>query len=340
MGGEDHRNVRADLRRGRDRVNTLFVDDRYRGAHGIGRYAREVLPRLGPAWRSLHLSGTPYSPLDAFRALPDVSRDDVVYSPGYGALVRASRQILTVHDLIQLRSPWPGRAKFAAYYAGPVRHAIRRAGVVLTVSETSARDIRAWLRDDTVRVVNAGNGCSAAFHPDGPIRQTPYPYVMYVGNTRHHKNLNVVVQALAHVPELRLRAVLPEPEIDRAAEWAEAAGVADRVELLHGVTDDWLAELYRGAVATVQPSTDEGFGLPALESISCGVPVLFWAGCESVAEIVGERGWAVAEARDPAAWADALTTAMDARRRVEAPTGYDWDRTAAIISDELRRALG
>lgn len=320
-------------------MSTLFVDDRYRGAHGIGRYAREVLARLEPDWQPLDLTGTPYSPTDAFRRLPGVGEGDVVYSPGYGALVRAPRQILTVHDLIQLRSPWPGRAKFAAYYAGPVRHTIRRAGVVLTVSETSARDIRAWLRDDSVRVVNAGNGCSAAFRPDGPAQQDAEPYVMYVGNTRRHKNLEVVVRALALVPDLTLRAVLPESEIDTARAWAEAAGVASRVDLLHGVTDNRLAELYRGAVATVQPSTDEGFGLPALESISCGVPVVFWPGCESVAEIVGDRGWAVPEAHDASAWAAALSAAVDARRRVEPPTGYDWDRTAALISDELRRAL-
>lgn len=322
-------------------MTRLFVDDRYRGEHGIGRYAREVLSRLRPEAEPLALDGTPYSPVDAFRSLPMVGANGLVYSPGYGALVRAPKQIVTIHDLIQLRSPWPGRAKFVAYYSGPVRRVVRRAGVVLTVSETSARDIRAWVRDDRVRVVNAGNGCSAAFRPDGSAAESSEPYLMYVGNTRHHKNLAILLNALARTPDLRVRAVIPSHEVPVAATLAHAAGVANRVEWISGVDDDQLATLYRGAVATVMPSTDEGFGLPALESIACGVPVIYWRGCESVAEIVGENGWGLDDASDAHAWAEVFVTAAHERRRVVLPAGiYDWNRTAAIISDELEQALG
>jgi glycosyltransferase involved in cell wall biosynthesis len=322
-------------------VTALFVDDRYRGAHGIGRYAGEVLPRLRPEWRPLGLDGNPHSPLDAFRSLQVVDRESVVYSPGYGALLRAPRQVLTVHDLIHLQVPWPGRLKFAAYYGGPVRRTIRRAGLVLTVSETSARAIRGWLRDDAVRVVNAGNGCSAAFRPDGPVDRSVDPYVVFVGNTRLHKNLDVVLRALALAPGVRLRTVLPENEIGDAAARASALGVAARVEWLHGIDDERLAALYRGASATVMPSTLEGFGLPALESISSGVPVIFWQGCEAVAEIVGDRGWALDSSTDAAPWAAAMTEAVSSRRRVVPPIGeYDWDRTAALISDALEQTLG
>jgi len=321
-------------------MSPLYVDDRYRGAHGIGRYAREVLSRLRPPWSPLGLNGSPHSPRDAFRPLPGLDENAVVYSPGYGALVRAPRQIITIHDLIQLRSPWPARAKFAAYYAGPVRRTVRKAGLVLTVSETSARDIRAWLRDDAVQVVNAGNGCSAAFRPDGPAAPADDPYLVFVGNVRPHKNLEVVLRALALAPGVTLRAVLPEREIATAQARAQARGVADRVTWLHGIDDDQLASLYRGAVATVMPSTDEGFGLPALESIACGAPVLFWRGCAAVAEVVGDRGWAVESAKDAAQWAATMVGAAGARRRVTPPTGaHDWGRTARIVSDALERAL-
>lgn len=321
-------------------MTELYVDDRYRGAHGIGRYAAEVVSRLHPQGRRLGLDGSPHSPFDAFRALPGLDRDALVYSPGYGALVRAPRQILTVHDLIQLQVPWPGRAKFVAYYAGPVRHVVRRAGVVLTVSETSATAIRDWLRDDAVRVVNAGNGCSAAFRPDAPAEESSDPYVLFVGNLRAHKNLGVVLRALALAPDVRLRAVVPEREIADAATRAAALGVVDRVMWVHGVDDERLAELYRGAAATVMPSTIEGFGLPALESIACGTPVVFWRGCAAVAEIVGNRGRAVESSTDAAGWADVLTAASEGPRRVEPPAGaHDWDRVAATVSDVLAAAL-
>ncbi|WP_288784103.1 glycosyltransferase family 1 protein [uncultured Microbacterium sp.] len=321
-------------------MTRVFVDDRYRGAHGIGRYAREVLSRLQPDWMPLGLDGSPHAPLDAFRSLPQVGRHDLVYSPGYGALVRAPRQILTIHDLIQLRAPWPGRAKFLAYYSGPVRHAVRTAGVVLTVSETSAREIREWVRDDAVRVIDAGNGCSDAFRVEGAAAAAIDPYVVFVGNLRPHKNLDVVLRALAAAPGVRLRAVLPHRELSTARARAATLGIEARVEWLHGLDDEQLAALYRGAAATIMPSTLEGFGLPALESIACGVPVLFWRGCDAVAEIVADRGWALGAAQDTDEWAHALTRAVSERRRVSPPVGaHDWGRTADIVSTTLQAAL-
>lgn len=320
-------------------MTELYVDDRYRGAHGIGRYAQEILPRLRPTWRPLELDGHAHSALDAFRSLPRLDRDSLVYSPGYGALVRAPRQILTVHDLIHLRMPWPGRAKFEAYYRGPVRHAVRKAGIVLTVSQTSARAIREWVRDDAVEIVDAGNGCSDAFQAEGATDASADPYVVFVGNLRRHKNLDVVLRALVHAPNVRLRAVMPAGEIRAGIAQAAALGIDSRVEWLHGIDDERLAALFRGAAATVMPSTIEGFGLPALESIACGVPVVFWRGCGAVAEVVGDRGWALESWRDAEEWGDALTVAATSRRRVAPPVNaHDWDRTARIVSDVLERA--
>lgn len=320
-------------------MTDLYIDDRYRGAHGIGRYAAEVIPRLRPAHRPLGLSGSPHTATDAFRRIPSGARRGVVYSPGYGPLLRAGRQVLTVHDLIQLRTPLPRRMAFAAYYAGPVRSVIRRAGVVITVSDTSAREIEEWLSDDQVRVVNAGNGCSAAFRASGPA-PVEDPYIVFVGNMRRHKNLDVVLRALRRVPEVRLRAVLPSAEIPAAARRAADLGVSRQVAWLHGIGDERLAALYRGAAATVVPSVDEGFGLPALESISCGVPVIHWIGCRAVAEIVGERGTGVASSDDAEEWGDALGRACATIRRVSLPTGqYDWARTAEVVSDVLDSVL-
>lgn len=322
-------------------MTRVLVDDRYRGAHGIGRYAAEVLPRLTVPWEPLGLDGSPHSPIDAFRPVGAASAEDaVVYSPGYGALVRARRQLLTLHDLIQLQAPGLSRWKFAAYYAGPVRSVVRRAGVVLTVSETSARALRAWVKDDRVEIVNAGNGCSEAFRPGPDALDASDPYVLFVGNGRAHKNLDTVLDALVTARDVRLVAVVPEREIAELSARAAQRDVDARVRWVSGVDDEQLAGLYRGASATVMPSTLEGFGLPALESIRCGVSVVHWAGCEAVAEIVGERGWAVSSSHDAHEWADALTGAVSSARRVDPPEGYDWGRTAAVVSETVARMLG
>lgn len=320
-------------------MTSVLVDDRYRGTHGIGRYAAEVLPRLRVPWRPLGLDGSPFTATDALRR---VGTTGLVYSPGYGALVRARRQLLTLHDLIQLHAPGLDRWKFTAYYAGPVRAVVRRAGVVLTVSETSARAIREWVRDDEVEIVNAGNGCSDAFRPAHEAAGVDIadPYLLFVGNGRAHKNLDVVLDALVDARDVRLIAVVPEREIADLNARAMSRGVDARVRWVTGIDDEALADLYRGAAATVMPSTLEGFGLPALESIRCGVPVVHWAGCESVAEIVGDRGWAVGSADDVQEWSQTLIRAIDARRRVDPPACYDWDRTAQIISTTIEQMQG
>ncbi|AQY02516.1 glycosyltransferase family 4 protein [Microbacterium foliorum] len=320
---------------------TVLVDDRYRGTHGIGRYAAEVLPRLSLPWAPLHLGGTPFSAVDAFRSVGAAAAPGaLVYSPGYGALLRARKQLLTLHDLIQLSAPGLDRWKFAAYYSGPVRSVVRRAGAVLTVSETSARALRSWVNDDDVEIVNAGNGCSDAFHPRAGALQQSDPYVLFVGNGRAHKNLDVVLDALVSARDVRLVAVVPEREIADLETRATQRLVDARVRWVSGVDDERLADLYRGAAATVMPSTLEGFGLPALESVRCGTPVVYWAGCESVAEIVGDRGHAVSSPGDAQEWAHALTEAVAARRRVAPPEGYDWNRTAGIVSETITRLLG
>src|SRR5690606_5985220 len=116
-----------------------------------------------------------------------------------------------------------------AYYSGPVRTVVRRAGVVLTVSDTSARAIRDWIDDDAVEIVNAGNGCSAAFRPRTGVASAADPYLLFVGNGRAHKNLDVVLDALIAARDARLVAVVPEREIPELSARTETRGISPRV---------------------------------------------------------------------------------------------------------------
>src|SRR5690606_16086338 len=117
-----------------------------------------------------------------------------------------------------------------------------------------------------------------------------------------------------------------------------AHGVLPQIRFLAPLDDDALATQYRGAAATVMPSTLEGFGLPPLESIMTGTPVIYWEGCSAVAETSEGRGWGVPRAHDAEAWGSAFAEALTSPMRVSAPIGkYDWATTAGIVDDALNR---
>lgn len=316
----------------------LHVDDRWSGNHGIGRYAGEVLPRLTVSHELMRLTGRPSDPLDAMRHR-GIARGSMTYSPGYNAFLGGGRQFITIHDLIHLTTPGLGRLKYTAYYNQIVRPVVRRAGMVFTDSEASARSIRSWLADDDVRIVNAAAGCSPVFRPGGVARDFERPTFVSIGNMRPHKNMATFLRAIK-LTEYGAALIIPPGEADEFRRLVQEIGVEDRVELTAGVSDEDLAAMYRGAVGTAFPSLLEGFGLPALESVRAGTPVVFWRGCESVAEIVGVSGVGVESPSDPRKWADALDAVVSGVEVVQPPIdAYTWESTAAIVDRALREAL-
>jgi glycosyltransferase involved in cell wall biosynthesis len=293
-----------------------------------------VCSRLTVETQDLPVTGSTSPGPGTFASVPK----GLIYSPGYNALARAERELITVHDLIHLKTSWPGRAKYLAFYNLVAKPVIRRTGAVITVSETSKREIENWIRDPKVEVVNAGLGASAAFHPGVELVVPDKPYLLYVGNMREHKNLRTAIEAMKHVPDAEMRLLIPASEHAEARAVATAHGVASQMTFLDPLDDDALAIQYRGAAATVMPSTLEGFGLPPLESIMTGTPVIYWAGCSAVAETSDGRGWAVSGARDIEEWGATFAEALSSHTRVSAPIGaYDWDTTAGIVDDVLKR---
>lgn len=210
-------------------------------------------------------------------------KSDLIYSPGFGTGPSRARQLLTVHDLLHLREESVGvrAAAHRQYYERLVRPAAIRAGAVITVSRYSAHALRDWLGPQ-VEVHNLGNGCSPQFCPAGPAASAPRPYALFVGNFKPHKNAEVAFKALARMTEWSLVAVVNDEE--RARRVATDSGLQQLI--VHtGVTDQRLAELYRGAKCLIFPSLEEGFGLPVVEALRCGTPVVYYEGCESVASI-------------------------------------------------------
>jgi len=316
-------------------VPDLYVDTRLTGQHGIGRYATEVISRLPPGFKRLD-RGRPNSQTDVVNlqrlGLP---RDALLYSPGYRTGFSRCPRLLTVMDLIHLHPSTQAPRHVVTYYERLIKPTIRRLGHVMTISQTSADALADWLDDDRVTIHDAGLGCSPVFSPEGPVHQRPRPYVLCVSNMKPHKNVATLMRAMADVPDTDL--VLVTPDRDETLAAASELGIADRCVQIGGVSDEELASIYRGAALLAYPSLVEGFGLPALEASNCGRPVIYAAECRSVVELLDGHGLAVPAATDPAAWTDAVTSALESPPPVfvDGPARYNWDSTA----DAVRAAI-
>jgi glycosyltransferase involved in cell wall biosynthesis len=240
--------------------------------------------------------------------------------------------VVTVHDLsFEQRSstmPWKDKLVFRAV----VPRAVRRSARVLTVSERSRRDIVTLYGAPPEKVVVTLNGVDAVFGPgDAPPGD---PYVLTVGAVQPRKNQ---LAALAAAGEAGLPLVVVGPLKD-AATAAELRAGGARLEGY--VSTERLVELYRGARCVVQASHYEGFGLPVVEAMTCGTPVVIVsepalveiAGGAAVVADAGSLGAAITEAlRDR----DRLVALGLARARE-----FSWQETAEKTVAAYLEALG
>ena len=211
------------------------------------------------------------------------------FSPGYNSpLGWPGRFAFTLHDLNHLCVMDNSNAMKRAYYQYVIRPACHRAEYVLTVSEYSKREIITWAKVPHEKVINVGNGVGMPFSPSGKKFDPGYPYLLYVGSRKPHKNLPRLLKAFSISGVWKDIHLLfsGEPDRDIAAE-INRLGLEGYVRFRDMSSDQELSEAYRGAVAFVFPSLYEGFGLPPLEAMACGVPVLTSNAC-SLPEVVGD----------------------------------------------------
>ena len=233
--------------------------------------------------------------------LLDALRPQVYHCPFYAPPASfKGPMVFTVHDLIHLRFPQHYSLGHRIFYRWRVGPALRRARAIFTVSEHSKRDLVGMLRADPNKVVVTPNGVGPEFKPlpageqEAAARELGLPrrYILGVGNPKPHKNLGALVQAHRllleqgegpgeKVPPLVLVGVEP-------GEVPEAAAGQEIVFRDH-LGDRDLARAYGAAAVVVVPSLYEGFGLPALEALACGAP-LVCSERASLPEVVGEAG--------------------------------------------------
>jgi glycosyltransferase involved in cell wall biosynthesis len=242
--------------------------------------------------------------------------------------------VVTVHDLSFEREPGLVGRKDRLVFRAVVPRAVRAAARVLTVSERSKRDLVELYGVPPERVVVTPNGVDPVFHPDGTPRAGTR-YALSVGAIQARKNQLAAVDA-ARAAGLEL--VVAGPEKDAAL----ARELAARGARLEGYVDDErLAALYRGAACLVQASRYEGFGLPVLEAMACGCPVVAVRE-PALEEVAGGAAVVVEESR----LADGVRRALAERDRLvvaglERARAFSWraaaERTVAVYLEALGR---
>ncbi len=282
-------------------------------------------------------------------------------------LRRGTPSVLTVHDLSFERDPDSAPPRLIPFLKRVVPDSTQRATHIIADSHATARDLTALYHVPPEKITVIHSGVDGRFTP---YRDTLYlqrrrayvlkkyglghtPFILTVGTMQRRKNHLRLVQAFA-----RLAAAMPDSRLPRLVVaggkgWlydevhaeVQRLGLEDRVRFIGYVDDMDLPHLYRAASVFAFPSTYEGFGLPALEAMACGVPVVT-SNVSSLPEVVGDAGLQV-DPLDVDALAGALEQALNDEiwrrhciaRGLERAAHFTWQRAAAQLLDVYARVL-
>ncbi|MBI4767209.1 MAG: glycosyltransferase family 4 protein [Deltaproteobacteria bacterium] len=222
---------------------------------------------------------------------------DLYHSPTYTIpLALAKKGILTIHDLIPLLFPKDFGFRHRLFFRLIVRQAISRCLRVFTVSDRSGKDILAYLQGRQGQIVITPNGLASHWEPK-PINQDfidryglGQGFLLFVGNPKPHKNFSRVLSAFEllvrenHYPGKLVSIGLPPGN--------RSPVLRDRILFIPHCDDQELDLFYSGAELLAAPSLYEGFGLPVLEAMACGCPVLI-SDQGALPEVAGEAGFQV-----------------------------------------------
>jgi glycosyltransferase involved in cell wall biosynthesis len=325
----------------------------------------EDIRALGPNFRPVPNRAPHYSwreqwslPLAAWREKPDVFHAPHYVLPPF----TPGRSVVTIHDCIHLMFPEYLPYRFAKVYARQMmRSATHRADRILTVSESSKRDILRFFSIDPDKIAVIYNAIDERFWTPpadtamARVReryQLEDPFVLYVGNVKPHKNVERLVEAFARVVQQRsdkLKLLIIGDEISKFQTLRRAVHrhqLHGQVRFLGFVGEDTLSVLYRLAGVFVFPSLYEGFGLPPLEAMACGAPVIT-SNVSSLPEVVGDAALLV-DPYNPDEIAEAIvrvlsdpSLAADLRARgLARAREFSWERSVERTLAIYREVAG
>jgi O-antigen biosynthesis alpha-1,2-mannosyltransferase len=309
------------------------------------RALRRLLPRVAPDLRLAEFgSGDNFDtaeqlgmPLALARLRPRLVHLPTPFVPR----VVPAPHVVTVHDVIDLEFPQYAKRKVGPYWRQVVGPVLRSARAVITDDDATVELLERFLRVDPARVCVVPLGVDAPEPMPDPVVR-PRPYLFYAGNHRPHKDLATLVAAWASLPDgdaVDLILTGPEEPALRAVRHAygELIFTGDR-----SAEDVW--RFHRGALAYVHPALREGFGLPLLEALRAGTPVIASDAATPAVlapfvhrytahDVVALRAFLLRAVEQPASFAAAA-------ERARAETAHlTWERTVRATAGVYRRLL-
>ncbi len=270
---------------------------------------------------------------------------DILHAPGFVAPLRITTPyILTIFDMTFFTHPKLHLRKKVWYYQKLIPRSVRNARAVIADSESARSDIIQLLHTDPKKITTIHLGVSEEFRPLNKALVTKYltqkwnirqPYVLFVGTIEPRKNIPCLLEAFTNLKTPHQLIIVGGKgwKVDLPAE-IEKYHLHQRVRYLGYVSDSELVHLYNGAEAFVYPSLYEGFGLPVIEAMACGCPVIT-SNNSSLKEIASDAALLI-DPNKPEEITQALTILLTDHnlqkrlriKRIQRAQAFSWKNTA------------
>ena len=335
---------------GHDNLRLFYFDFKRKGirfetsnsSHRAVRWCPGRMAQL--AWRTVH-----WPPFNSFAGEADVYHFPNFILPP----LSAGKSVVTIHDMSFLRFPELAEERNRRYLSARIRDTAVRADAIIADSEFSGVEIRELLHVNPDRIFPIHLGVGTEFKAPGPDRvrsvlarfRIDRPYILTVGTLEPRKNITFLVdvfEKLSGFDGYLVVAGMPGWKYEPIIARMRTSSRSSRIRYLEYVSDSQLPALYAGADLFVLTSVYEGFGLPPLESMACGVPVVSSAS-GSLTEILGE-GAVLIDTFNSDLWATCVEKALSDREYREAmitkgyrqASKYTWTETARKTLDLYR----
>ena len=296
----------------------LIIDFRMHNASGIGRYIRNLVPFLINKFdvtllvkkdevknynflnkvNVIDINSKIYSVNEQIELSKKVSKNDIFWTPHYNVPIlpiKAKKRIVTIHDVYHLAFYDTLSLPQKIYSKFMINQAVKKSDVILSVSEFSKQEIIKYTNTNkNIEIIY--NGIEESWMDKNVSFDEKENYILYVGNVKPHKNLVRALKAFSLLKDNNVKFkivgkkdgfITKDTEIDKIAKHLK-----NRVEFTGYVSDDELKKLYKKAKIFLFPSLYEGFGIPPLEAMASGTPVIS-SNVASLPEVCGDSAYYV-----------------------------------------------